>query len=302
MARARNIKPGFFKNEDLAECSVWARLLFPGLWMLADREGRLENRPKRIKGEIFPFDNVEVQPLLDELENWKFIKRYEVCGVKCIQILSFIDHQSPHGTEKDSELPCENGFLTVNERNKGSFVTGNAKAVPYGEPLNNGIEGGSSPTNNDAPTVNPPLDTGAITVDPPFDNALNPDSLNPDSLIPDSHTACASACDPKPSPGQICKAMKQAGVSDVNPGNPTLRTLIDAGATLDEFTGAAAKAVADGKGFAYSLGIVRREREQAAQMAAGLLRGPLPNTAPQQRNTNRYAGAAAAIFEDATHV
>ena len=48
MARARNIKPGFFANENLAECDPLARLLFAGLWCLADREGRLEDRPKRI--------------------------------------------------------------------------------------------------------------------------------------------------------------------------------------------------------------------------------------------------------------
>jgi len=35
--RARNIKPGFFSNEDLAECSPWSRLCFAGLWLLADR-------------------------------------------------------------------------------------------------------------------------------------------------------------------------------------------------------------------------------------------------------------------------
>lgn len=193
MARARNIKPGFFKNEDLAECTPWARLLFPGLWMLADREGRLENRPKRIKGEIFPFDNVDVQSLLDELETWGFIKRYEICGVKCLQIINFIEHQSPHSTEKDSELPSENGFLKVNERSKGAFVTGNFINEPYGKPLDNGMRGGSSTPNNGAITVNPPLDTGATTVNPPLDNALNPDSLNPDSLNPESRKGRAPA-------------------------------------------------------------------------------------------------------------
>ena len=66
MARARNIKPGLYKNEDLAECSVWARYIFPGMWMLADREGRLEDRPKRIKGELLPYDSIEVEPLLVE--------------------------------------------------------------------------------------------------------------------------------------------------------------------------------------------------------------------------------------------
>ena len=117
MARARNIRPGFFKNEDLAECSPWARLCFAGLWCLADRDGRLEDRPKRIKGELFPFDTVDVEPLLQELERWKFIVRYEAAGLHAIQILNFAKHQSPHYSEKDSEIepPSLPGF----ERIKG---------------------------------------------------------------------------------------------------------------------------------------------------------------------------------------
>ena len=39
--------------------------------------------------------------------------------------------------------------------------------------------------------------------------------------------------------------------------------IVDAGATLDEFTGAGAKAVDGGKGFAYALGIVKNSREDA---------------------------------------
>jgi len=125
MARARNIKPGFYKNEDLAECSVWARLLFPGLWMLADREGRLEDRPKRIKGEIFPYDSIEVDPLLKELQEWGFIERYIHDGKKIINVVNFLEHQYPHGKESDSEFPDENGFYTVHERNqKNGCVTG----------------------------------------------------------------------------------------------------------------------------------------------------------------------------------
>ena len=51
MPRARNVKPGFFKNELLAECEPLARILFEGLWCEADREGRLEDRPRRLKAE-----------------------------------------------------------------------------------------------------------------------------------------------------------------------------------------------------------------------------------------------------------
>lgn len=102
MARSRNIKPGFFKNEDLAECSLAARLCFIGLWTLADREGRLEDRPKRIKGELFPFESFDVEPLLRELEAHLFIVRYEISGQRFIQVSKFSTHQTPHYTEKDS--------------------------------------------------------------------------------------------------------------------------------------------------------------------------------------------------------
>ena len=94
--------------------------------------------------------------------------------------------------------------------------------------------------------------------------------------------------------GDVCKAMKQAGIGDVNPGNQTLKVLIDAGATLDEFTGAAAKAVNSQKGFSYALGIVKRDREQAATMADKLHRGELPaaETTYQRSMRERMAEAA----------
>jgi len=73
--RSRNLKPGFFKNEALLELPCEARLLFAGLWCMADREGRLEDRPKRIKIELFPADNFEVAPLLIALAEKGLIER-----------------------------------------------------------------------------------------------------------------------------------------------------------------------------------------------------------------------------------
>jgi hypothetical protein len=105
MARSRNIKPSFYKNEELAECSAEARLLFPGLWTLADREGRLEDRPKRIKIEIFPYNDYDIDALLSELISGGFIVRYEVNGVKCLYIPNFVKHQRPHPNETPSLLP-----------------------------------------------------------------------------------------------------------------------------------------------------------------------------------------------------
>lgn len=107
--RARSIKPGFYKNEELAECSFSARLLFPGLWMIADREGRLEYRPKRIKAEIFPYDNIDIEPFLEELERNGLIKIYTVDGNSYIYIPKFLEHQRPHQNEQESVFPAYQG-------------------------------------------------------------------------------------------------------------------------------------------------------------------------------------------------
>ena len=105
MARARNIKPGFFLNENLAECEPLARLLFAGLWCIADREGRLEDRPKRIKAEILPYDDCDVDKLLNQLAKQGFIIRYEVDDKRYIQISNFLKHQNPHIKEAASTIP-----------------------------------------------------------------------------------------------------------------------------------------------------------------------------------------------------
>ncbi len=105
MARARNIKPAFFKNEYLAKLSFPARLLFIALWTLADCQGRLEDRPQRIKAEAFPYDaDLDVDRLLDELATSpeKFIVRYVVDAKPYIQIANFLKHQNPHKREKEA--------------------------------------------------------------------------------------------------------------------------------------------------------------------------------------------------------
>jgi hypothetical protein len=105
MARSRNIKPGYFKNEILAECSALARILFTGLWCEADREGRLEDRPKRLKAAILPYDECSVDDLIMELAQRGFVQRYEVAGNHYIQILNFLKHQQPHHKEVASTIP-----------------------------------------------------------------------------------------------------------------------------------------------------------------------------------------------------
>lgn len=105
MARARNIKPGFFMNDLLAKVDPLGRILFIGLWTIADREGRLEDRPLRIKAEVLPYDNCDIVNLLDQLEINGFIQRYSIDGSDYIQVINFTKHQNPHHREKESEIP-----------------------------------------------------------------------------------------------------------------------------------------------------------------------------------------------------
>ncbi|EOG4614371.1 hypothetical protein ACLD9I_004006 [Pseudomonas aeruginosa] len=190
MARARNIKPGLFENEDLMELGPFDRLLFIGLWTLADREGRLEDRPRRIKVKLFPGDDYDVDQGLAALAARGFITRYEVQEFAVIEVANFHKHQKPHGTEKDSVLPDVNGFLTVNERGKGGCVTGKKRLVH----VSGGAAAGGDnsepnvidPCGTEENNVNPPLDHGSLTVAPPSDNALI--LRFTDSLIQDQET------------------------------------------------------------------------------------------------------------------
>ena len=110
MARIRYLKPEFFEDEDIASLAYQERLFYAGLWCHADKAGRLEDRPKRLKAVISPYDNVDPEKILSHLSQNKtsgrpFIQRYEVEGERYIQILQWEKHQSPHHTEKESEFP-----------------------------------------------------------------------------------------------------------------------------------------------------------------------------------------------------
>lgn len=120
MPRSRNIKPGLFKNETLAECNIFARYLFEGLWCEADRDGRLEDRPKRLKIEYLPYDDVDVEDLLWQLAEKGFIKRYVAKGCNYVWIPNFEKHQRPHKKEESRNHPEYNGQDRENPRLAGN--------------------------------------------------------------------------------------------------------------------------------------------------------------------------------------
>lgn len=110
MARMRTIKPGYFTNELLADVPPLGRILFAGLWCHADRKGRLEDRPRKLKVEILPYDDCDIDLLLEALAEKRFIVRYAVGGACYIQVVTFSVHQSPHKHERASTIPPPPGW------------------------------------------------------------------------------------------------------------------------------------------------------------------------------------------------
>ena len=152
MARARNLKPDFFRDAKVAKCDVWVRLLFAGLWTLADREGRLKDDPDQIGLDLFPRDGFDIEAGLRQLADLGLVERYEAGGVRVVWVRNFARHQNPHVNEQASTLP----------------------AAPDAEP---------SPVMPSDP-VQAPEEHGASTVQAPEEHGATPaDSL---VLIPDS--------------------------------------------------------------------------------------------------------------------
>src|SRR4051812_4166969 len=110
--RTRKIKPSLFENEVLGadEADPLCTILFEGMWCLADREGRLKDRPQFIKSKVFPYRTI---PSPDAMIEWLaekgFIVRYTVDGGRYIQILTFGQYQTPHPQEVPSVIPAFTG-------------------------------------------------------------------------------------------------------------------------------------------------------------------------------------------------
>lgn len=128
MARIRTVKPEFWTDEKVVECSIPARLLFIGLFNFANDMGCMERSPKRIKMQIFPADVIDCEPLLVELITHGLLTEYSVNGSNYLQIKGFSKHQKINRPSA-SKIPLPLGF---NE----SVAAVNADSQPPHEQLN----------------------------------------------------------------------------------------------------------------------------------------------------------------------
>lgn len=103
--KIRSVKPEFFTDVRMAELSPLARLLYMGLWCIADDAGRGRYLPKLIEGEVFPHDQVDIYALLKELLDTQRIVTYANGKETLFHIPTFDLHQHPNRTVA-SKLPA----------------------------------------------------------------------------------------------------------------------------------------------------------------------------------------------------
>lgn len=102
MARIRTIKPEFFTSEDIVALSPLARLLYIALWCEADREGRMQWKPRTFKMRYLPADECDVAALCQEIIDAGLVKLY---GEGMAFIPAFAKHQHINPREQASSLP-----------------------------------------------------------------------------------------------------------------------------------------------------------------------------------------------------
>lgn len=144
MARIRAIKPDFFRHEALFEAErasgLPLRVAFAGLWTVADREGRFRWKPRTLKLDVLPHDDLDFGTVLNALEDARFIARYTVDGEEYGIILSWAKHQYVNKNEAASDIPeppsninaraktKENKNARVEQEGKGTGREGNGNA------------------------------------------------------------------------------------------------------------------------------------------------------------------------------
>ena len=100
-------KPAFFQNQELGELLPIERLAFIGMWTIADFRGCIELKSKRLKIQILPYDDCDIDSIVTNLDKARFIRIYSVRGQRHIKIINFEKHQNPHKNEREagSEIP-----------------------------------------------------------------------------------------------------------------------------------------------------------------------------------------------------
>ncbi len=123
MPRIRTIKPEFFQDEDLAQCSAHARLLAIAILQLCDANGVFRHIPMQVHAHAFPWEaEVNTPALLRELEGIGYVKFYVVDGREYGYVAGFAKHQRLQGKEAASsgQYPTPDQAVTDGDGKKSA--------------------------------------------------------------------------------------------------------------------------------------------------------------------------------------
>lgn len=128
MARIRTVKPELWTDADFVECSRDARLLFVALLNFASDHGVLADRPKQLKMQCLPGDDIDIVPLLDELIARRFLTRTVAPdGMAVLVIRTFHQHQR---VDKPQDGRWGNPDLWADSENVLRIVPERSENVP----------------------------------------------------------------------------------------------------------------------------------------------------------------------------
>ena len=225
MARIRTIKPEFFTSEDIVSLTPLARVFYVSLWCEADREGRLEWKPKTLKMRYLPGDNCDIDALCTELTGAGLVSLYEVDGKQYAVIPSFKKHQVINNREAQSVIP-----EPASSRVDDASLT-----------RESGKEGKEGKGKEDASL------RGAVAL------------ASPDDAMEGQGSRV----------GRLCKRIRQEGkFLGVQPADPTLLALLQAGYTDDEIFTVCQEAAQKGKTWGWAHVVIQARRADAAKVKA----------------------------------
>ena len=134
MGRIRTVKPELFKHEDLfdleKETGLPIRTAFMGLFTCCDKEGRFKWRPRALKLDILPYDELDFSRVLDALMTRGFVVKYEVESEFFGFIPTFSKHQVINNRESDSELPAPDESLYISMTSTRAARVDDATVTP----------------------------------------------------------------------------------------------------------------------------------------------------------------------------
>lgn len=133
MARGRMISGTIGESRKFAALSSDThRMMYLMVLPHVDKAGRFEADPILIRGRCFTRLDVEptlIQAWLNDAANVGLIHLYEADGVPVLEIVNFLEHNTPHHKEPESKLP-ERPLDTQETKHDASMVQAQAKHEP----------------------------------------------------------------------------------------------------------------------------------------------------------------------------